>query len=552
MKAATIPKVARAAPTGAGVTPAAPARKRIRLVAWAVVAVFLLLAARAGQLAVAGDPLAGRDARVAAAALPERADIVDRNGELLAATLPGYDLVAEPAKVWDAPATAKRLAALFPDLDAATVERRLLQIDRDLVVLKRDLSPRQRDETFEAGLAGVSFQPHGRRVYPQGALAAHVLGAVNAKMSGVAGVESGLDAEILRAGALGKPVRLSIDVRIQHALEAELLQAVAATRAEGGAGVVLAAKTGEVLAMASAPDFDPNAPPAPDDGRRLNRAAGAVYEMGSSLKPFTVAMGLDAGVTRTGEIFDLSKPLPVDGFTVTDFHGLGRPATLAEGFAESSNIMAAEIALRVGAQRQRAALRALGLYDRAPIQAPESARALPPGRESALSTAVLGYGHGMAFSLTSLAAAYTVFANDGARVAPTLLARQSGDPVARTPVFTPASAHAVVQLMRGVVETGTGKRAEVAGLDIAGKTGSAEKPRSQGGGYEPDRLFSSFAAVFPASDPRYVIVVALDEPQRTPETENLATGGAVAAPVVARIAARIAPLAGMEAKGAAR
>jgi cell division protein FtsI (penicillin-binding protein 3) len=398
---------------------------------------------------------------------------------------------------------------------------------------------------YEKGLAGVSFRDETTRVYPQGELAAHVLGGVNSMRHGIAGVESGLDAEILRAGAAGKPVRLSIDVRFQHALEAELGRAIAAAKAEGGAGVIVSARTGEVLGLASAPSFNPNDPPASDNQRRLNRAAGAVYEMGSSLKPFTVAMGLETGVTRADEVFDLTKTLSVESYEIKDFEGLNRPANLTDALAESSNIMAATIAMRVGSVRQRAALRQLGLYDRAPIQVSESARPLPPQRDDKITNAVLGYGHGMAVSLTSLAGAYTVFANDGRRAPLTLLARENGDPVNYVPVFSKPVTAAVLRMMRQTVVAGTGRRADVPGLEIAGKTGSAEKPNELGV-YVPDSLFSSFAAVFPASNPRYIVVLALDKPQRTAETGNMATGGAVAAPAVGAIAARVAALPNVE------
>jgi cell division protein FtsI (penicillin-binding protein 3) len=521
------------------VSEAAPARARIRVIAWALVLVFLGLAARAAQLAFSADP-AAKPAVAAAPAALARADLVDRNGVLLATTLPSYALVVEPARAWNPAETARRLAAMFPDIDADALSAKLQEKRGGLVYAKRGLSPRQRDAAFALGLAGVSFREEPARVYPNGVLAAHLLGGVNAGNRGAGGVESGLDAEILRGGAEGKPVRLSIDVRAQHALEAELDAAVAVAHAEGGAGIVLAGRTGEVLAIASAPTYDPNDPPPSDDARRLNRAAGAVYEMGSSLKPFTVAMGLEAGLTRPDEVFDLTRPLVVEGFTIQDFHGLNRLATLSEAFAESSNIMAAQMALRVGAPRQRATLRRLGLYDRAPIETPETARPLTQVGEDPLSVAVLGYGHGMAFSLAALAGAYTVFANDGARVKPTLLARAPGDPIQRIPVFSKATTQAVLAMMRRTVVAGTGRRANVPGLEIAGKTGSAEKPHK--GVYEPDVLFSSFAAVFPASNPRYVVIVALDEPRRTPDLGNLATGGAVAAPAVGRIAARLAAL----------
>ncbi len=489
MKAAAFPTPEAG---GARVAEAAPARWRIRVLAWVFVLAFLGLAARASQLAFAGDPLAGRSSVEEAAALPMRADLVDRNGVLLATTLPSFALVAEPAKVWDAAATAKTLARLFPDLDRAGLEKRLADKSRALIYLKRDITPRQRTAVFEEGLAGVSFRDESTRVYPQGQLAAHLLGIINDKDHGAAGVESGLDKEILRAGGLGKPVRLSIDVRIQHALEAELDAAADETHAQGGAGLVLDARTGEVLAMASSPRFNPNDPPVGDDDRRLNRAAGAVYEIGSSLKPFTVAMGLDAGVTRAEEVFDLTHTLIVEGDEIKDHDGLNRLASLPEALAASSNIMAATIAMRVGSERQRAALKQLGMWDRAPLQIPETAAPLLPKKDDLLTTAVLGYGHGPAFSLAALAEAYTVFGNEGARAPLTLLARAPGDQIARVPVFSKAATETVLQMMRGVVTNGTGKGADAGGLELAGKPGP---PKSR------TRAFTKRMFCFPRSPP---------------------------------------------------
>ncbi len=543
MRAVSFPISVEDARAAGALVEAAPARLRIRVVAIVLVTLFLLLGARAGQLAfMHADSAVNGAKKLAPAGQIVRADIVDRNGVLLATTIPAFTLIAEPKKVWEPADVARRLAKALPELDAAAVQARLEQTDRDVVFIKRDLTPRQKQQILDLGLPGIGFRDQVRRAYPQGEMAAHILGGVNAKGLGASGLESGLDAQIRRSGEAGTAVRLSLDVRVQNALERELAAAMRAANAQGAAGIVVDARSGEVLAIASAPTFDANTPPAPDAPVHLNRAVGAVYEMGSTLKPFTIAMALDAKLTQPNESFDLASPLTVDGLTIDDYHKLGRAAPLHEALAQSSNIMAATLALRLGPERQREGLRKLGLFERSELGAPESAKPLPPRGADRVTTAVLGYGHGMAVTIASLAEAYTVFGNEGARVPLTLVARPAGE-APRAKVFTKESTRAVLAMMREAVVSGTAKRADVPGLDIAGKTGSAEKPRN--GTYAPDLMLSSFAAIFPAHDPRYVIIVALDEPRRTAAFENQATGGAVAAPVVGKIAARIAPLLGL-------
>ena len=523
----------------APVVEAAPAARRLNRLLALLLLAFAVLAARAVQLSFAGAPASVRAAPVAAAPIVARADLVDRNGVLLATMLPSWILAAQPGKVWDARATATRLASVVPGLDIAETERRL-GADRGLVYLKRGLTASQRQAAHDLGLAGITFEKEQRRVYPNGALAGHALGFVDRGLDGAAGLERALDAEIRRAGAAGRPLALALDLRVQYALESELADAAWAAKAKGGAGVILDGRTGETLAIASWPQVDPNAPAGGPEDARLNRAAGAVYEMGSTVKPFTAAMALDLDLLRLAERFDLTRTLTVDGVAIRDPHPFAGPATAREAMAHSSNVAMAELALRVGFPRQQAYLTKLGLLDRSSIELAEAPAPLRPRAADRVTTAILGYGHGMAPSLVSLASAYTVFVNDGARVAPTMLRHADGDRVHATPVFSQLATRETLQLMRDVVIEGTAMRADLGGLDIAGKTGTAEKPGADGK-YDPDRVFSSFAAVFPARAPRYVIVLALDEPRRTAENGNLDTGGAVAAPAVGRTVARIAP-----------
>ncbi|MBL8549490.1 MAG: penicillin-binding protein 2 [Hyphomonadaceae bacterium] len=521
------------------VVEAAPARLRVRNLAFALMAAFLLLAARAVQLAVSGDPAPPPRAVAATAIAPAaRGDITDRNGVLMATNVRAYTLVAHPARVWDPAATARALQAQFPDLDLAAAERRLREKSRQVVYLRRGLTPRQRAETLARGLAGIGFVEEERRVYPGGELAGHVLGFADPDMKPLAGIERGLDG-IIRRG----PLRLTIDVRVQHAVEAELAAAARAVNAEGAAAIVLDGRTGDTLALASYPAFDPNRPGAFGPDARLNRAAASRFEMGSTLKSFTAAIALQERLVAPLEAFDLAAPMSVDGRAIQDPHPIEGAATLADIIAQSSNKGAATLALRIGPARQRAYFERLGLLQPARIELPESAAPIAPMRTDRLSVAILGYGHGLAVSVVSLAGAYTVFANDGQRTNPTLIARAPGENVAQTRVFSRETARATVRLLRGAVERGTGRRADVPGLEIAGKTGTAEKPGEAG--YDENRMLSSFAAIFPASDPRYVVVLALDEPRRTAAASGLATGGAVAAPPVGRIAARIAPILGV-------
>lgn len=516
----------------------APGRPRINKLAVLMVVIFGVLAARAVQLSLAGQPESARIApRAAPAPVVARADLVDRNGVLLATMLPSWILAGEPEKIWDPAQAARRLATVLPDLDIAATERRL-RSKAKFVHLKPGLTASQRRAVHDLGLAGISFEREQRRVYPNGMLAGHALGGVNRENAGAGGVESALDAELRRAG-VGR-VELSLDTRIQYALESELADAAWAAKAKGGAAVILDGHTGETLALASWPQIDPNTPGAGSETARLNRASGAVYEMGSTLKPFTVAIALDTGNLRLTERFDLTEAFTIDGRTFRDPHPFVGPATIREAVAHSSNVAMAELALRVGAQRQRDYLGKLGLLERTSIQIGGAPAPLLPRTESRLTTGVLGFGHGLAVSMVSLAGAYTVFTNNGARATPTLLRHRAGEKVRLTPVFTPLAAQETLQLMRDVVIEGTARRADLRGLDIAGKTGTAEKIGADGK-YAPDVLLSSFAAIFPARAPRYVIVLALDEPQRTPENGNLATGGAVAAPAVGRVVARITP-----------
>ncbi|HYD72585.1 MAG TPA: penicillin-binding protein 2 [Candidatus Binatia bacterium] len=516
---------------------AAPARNRVRFLAIGVFAVLLLLAGRAVQLAFSGDPLA-EPRRNAGIAVTPRADIVDRNGVLLATTVRAYALTAAPSRVWNPPETAEALARMFPELDRAATIRRLNDTSRQLVYLRRSLTEEERANVHALGLAGIGFEAEDRRIYPQGQMAAHTLGFTDVDLNPLAGVERGLDRQIRAAGAVGRPVRLSIDVRMQYALEIELDVAARAARASNAAAILLDARTGETLALTSWPRFDPNDAGAASDDARRDRVAGDVHELGSTIKPFTVAMALQEQVTTAREFFDLSQAFDIDGSVIEDHEPIRGLASLRDILARSSNIGAARLALRLGAVRQRAYLERLGLTQATRLELGFNEAPLAPHARGRRDVAGLGFGYGLAATPATLAAAYTVFANQGALVAPTLIARAPDAEIERRQVFAPEVTRQVLAYMRAAVVDGTGRAADVPGLAIAGKTGTAEKLGEESV-YVESRNFSSFAGVFPAHDPRYVIVVALDD------TGEGAAGGMVAAPVVARTLRRIAPMLGL-------
>ncbi|MDZ4692756.1 penicillin-binding protein 2 [Terricaulis sp.] len=520
-----------------GAAEAAPARNRVRLLAIGIFAVLLLLAGRAVQLAFSGDPLAAQSRASAASTLP-RGDIVDRNGVLLATTVRAYALTATPSRVWDAPAIADALRGIFPDLDRATIIRRLTDTSRDLIYLRRGLTPDQRDRVHALGLAGIGFETEHHREYPQGASAGHVLGFTDVDLNALSGVERGLDAQIRAAGESGGAVRLSLDMRIQYALEEELDAAARAAGASGGAAIVLDGRTGETLALASWPVFNPNQAGQATEDQRRDRAAGDLHELGSTVKPFTVAIALQEGLTNPGELFDLARPLVIETSTIEDHEPHVGMSSLREILAHSSNVGAAQLALRTGGARQRAYLERLGLTSASGLELGRDQAPLAPQTRSRRDVAGVGFGYGIAATPATLAGAYTLFANNGQRVRPTLLALASDAAITRTQVFSPEVTRQVLTYMRATVTDGTGRAADVPGLMVAGKTGTAEK-LTGADGYDESRNFSSFAGVFPANAPRYIIVLALDD------TGEGAAGGMVAAPAVGRTLRRIAPMLGL-------
>ncbi len=521
---------------------ASDARGRSRVLAVMFAVGFGVLGVRASMIALSGGAtdralLTAPVAQTQAAGL--RGDLVDRNGEILASTLTAHSLAADPRAVWNAEETARALISVLPDLDYDELVAKLTSKKR-FVWLRRGMSPRARQAVFDLGLPGLEFREEPSRVYPRGRLAAHVLGFTDVDGRGVAGAERAFDAE-LSAGD-GRPVALSIDLRAQYALDDEMRAAVTLFEPKAAVGVVTDVATGEIVAMVSLPDFEPNAPGAASASARTNRALASVYELGSVLKTVTFAAGLDTGAVEVGDMLDAHQPLVAGEAILRDPHPSPGPVSVHDAFVRSSNVGAALVARASGAASQRAYLARFGLLDRAPVGFAESAAPLLPADWNETAQATVAYGHGLAVSPVAFSAAFAATVNGGYYRRPTLEPVSVRDAPSERILSSQTSAQ-MRDLLRAVVVDGTGRRADVPGYRVGGKTGTGEK--AVGGAYVKDRLVSSFAAVFPADAPRYSVLIVLDEPAGTPETRGRAGAGYTAAPVAGRVISRLAPVLGV-------
>lgn len=517
------------------------ARNRLTLGAGIFALAFAVIGLRLVDLSLLRDGAEPRLAMAAAggALSMERAEIVDRNGIVLATSIPTASLYANPHLVQEPADAARRLAKVLPGTTEAELLARL-KADRSFVWLKRNLTPREQQLVNALGVPGLDFQREERRIYPQGDLVAHVVGYAGVDNVGLAGVEQFFDGK-LRAG---DPVALSIDVRLQRALRQELQATMEKFSAIGAAGIVMDVRTGEILSLVSLPGFDPNTPKTIDEISLFNRATLGVYEMGSTFKIFNTAMALDTGKVSMASSFDATAPIRIGGFTINDDHAQNRWLTVPELFKHSSNIASAKMALAVGIETQQAFFDRLGFLKPVKLELPESAGPLYPQTWRPINAMTIAFGHGMAVTPVHLAMGVAGIANNGVMHKPTLLRKLEGAPVAGKQVIGSATARNMRYLMRLVVEEGTGKKADVPGYQTGGKTGTSEKVGAHGG-YKKKALLSTFAGAFPMSDPRYVIIVSIDEPKGIKESFGFATAGWVAAPAFGAMVNRIAALYGI-------
>lgn len=468
-----------------------------------------------------------------------RADVVDRKGEILATDLQGASLYADARVIWDPAEAARDIKSVIPGVNVETLTKRLSS-RQAFVWIKRNLTPGQQEGIRQLGLPGFYFKHEPRRVYPNGRTASHVLGYVNVDNHGLAGLERGIEDLVLEKKNKGGLVELALDLRVQHVLEDELSGAIATFRAKGAAGVVLDVNNGEVLALSSQPDFDPNEPRAATKDALFNRATLGLFEMGSTFKIFTAASALDAGKVTLTSQYDTSAPIAFGQYSIADFHPENRMLSLPEVLMFSSNIGAAKIAMEAGSAVQRSYFSKFGFLAPVPFEVKELGSPLLPKRWGELETMTTAYGHGIAVSPLHVAAASAAVVNGGKYFRPTLLKRDGKSVVPFTRVVSETTSSQMRELLRLVVAQGTGGKADVPGYPVGGKTGTAEKV--SGGNYAEKKLLTSFVGVFPAKAPLYLVLVVLDEPQPSEATQGFASAGWTAAPTAGKVIARIAPM----------
>ncbi len=515
---------------------------RNRLVFAGGVFLLLFLAVAVRLVDVAFHPDAERVARAAPQAeLPAktlRADITDRNGLVLATNLPTVNLYADARIVRDADRIAADLAKVLPDIDLAKTRERL-KSGQAFVYLHRNLTPSQQFAVNRLGHPALGFEDGELRVYPQGGLFAHVVGKTDIDNRGISGVERRFDAALKE----GRTVRLSLDLRAQTAVARILRDAVATYRAEGAAAVVQDARTGEIVSLVSLPDFDPNRGDTLTEQAMFNRATLGVYEMGSVFKVFNTAIALESGKIRVTDRYDTS-PLKVANYTIHDLHALRGSASVPEILIHSSNIGSARMALDFGGEVQKAYMARFGLLKASDIELPEvGGPQAPPGNWPSITVATVAFGHGISVSPVQVATGASAIVNGGVFHPATLIARDPGEPIPGVRAVSERTSQLMRRLMRMVVTEGSGKKADVAGYRVAGKTGTAEKVVN--GRYAKNAVLSSFLAVFPADQPRYTVLVTLDAPKGIPATANFATAGWNAAPTAGKVIAAIGPILGV-------
>lgn len=497
-------------------------------------------------------------ASMAEALLPPRGEIVDRNGVPLARAFPAYALWFNPKVFGEGGAplvktpdeVADALVGIFPDMDRADVLRRL-KSDKPSY-LRRRLLPEEANKIHALGEPALEFPRENQRYYPQGSLAAQVLGYVDSEGVGHVGMEQVLDKRLNDPALRGEPAVLALDMRVQGALEDELYKGMLDSNAKGAAGIVLDVDTGEVVALASLPTFNPNRSDQALNDLVFNRVTNQVYELGSTFKPITVAAAIDAGVvTDMAKRWPSGAPLQIGGFQIRDSHPLGASLTVPEALIHSSNIVTAQIADQLGGSRLKQTMQSLGMNERPFIELP--ARGFPLWPRNAegknewarITTMTVSYGHGIAVTPLHLAAAYAALVNGGIWRPATLFRVDAGHVAEGRRVFSASTSARMRQLLRMIVVDGTGRSANAPGFRIGGKTGSAEKPGANGGAYNKTSLVSTFAAAFPMDKPRYVVIAMLDEPQGTQATSFQRTAAYNAAPIVGRVVPRIGPLLGI-------
>jgi cell division protein FtsI (penicillin-binding protein 3) len=525
---------------------------RVGLVMLCFGTLFATITGRLVMLGIAPSEPVGLRRVASTGTIAARPDIVDRNGQIMATDIRSVSVFAEPRNIIDKDEAVELLTAVLPDVNAKELRDKLNQ-KKGFVWVKREVTPRQQAEVHRLGIPGVGFVPENKRVYPNGTAAAHVLGFANVDNIGIAGIEKYIDAQGLQdlkgAGFMPsasdlKPIEISIDLRVQHAMRDELKIALDKYKAKAAAGLVVDVTTGEIISLVSLPDYDPNNPVDALEPTRINRINVGVYEMGSTFKALTTAMALDSGKYNINSSIDARNALRYGKFRISDFHAQHKIMTVPEVFIHSSNIGVAKMALGVGVEGHKTFLRKMGQLDRLRTEMPESAEPIVPPRWGELNTMTIAFGHGLAVAPLQAVMGTAALINGGWLIPPTVIKRSEDEAkklAAR--VIKPETSEAMRYVMRLNAEKGSAKKAEVTGYFVGGKTGTAEKVI--GGRYSKTRLLTTFMAIAPSDKPKYLFLTILDEPQGLPETHGFATSGWNSAPTTGRIIERVAPLLGL-------
>jgi cell division protein FtsI (penicillin-binding protein 3) len=526
---------------------------RIRLLMLGLCLAYLGIGVRLVQLGLSHDPPLTLKVAADQAASGARPDLLDRNGEILATDVKTMSVFAEPRRIIDKDEAVELITAVLPDIDAKELRERLGS-KKGFVWVKRQVTAKEQQEIFHLGLPGVGFFPENKRVYPNGPVGAHVIGFVDKDNIGIAGMERYLDNQSLTdphvAGfsvdpASLKPVRLSLDLRATHALRDELAAGLARFRAKAAAGAIIDVNTGEMIALESLPDFDPNDPPdMTKDPTRINRINVGVYEMGSTFKALSIAMALESGKVNLASRVDARDSLRYGHFTIHDFHATHRILTVPEVFTHSSNIGTARMALMVGVAGHQAFLRKMGQLDRLRTELPESAEPLVPKHWSELNTVTIAFGQGLNVAPIQALMAVAALANGGNMMNPTFLMRNEAQAMAASHrVVSEQTSESMRYLMRANATHGSAGKANIPGYYVGGKTGTADKIFH--GHYSNDQVFTTFMAIVPANKPKYLFMVLYDQPQGLPEDGGFHTAAYNSGRVAGQLIERVEPLLGV-------
>lgn len=515
---------------------------RSQLVGMTFMAGFVVLGLKAGYLTLFRPlDLARTSAQAETMKSRPRANIVDRNGVLMATSLPSFSLYADPEKIWDAAETATAIRTVFPQLDQEDLIDKLASTKR-FVWLKRRITPGQKQQIWALGQPGLEFEEETKRVYPMGPVAGHMIGATNGEGLGVDGLERGLEG-LLTSGDLTREIRLSLDSRVQTIVEHELAQAATKYHANHGAAAIMDIRTGEIISAASWPAIDPNRYGSYSDAERTNVFNSSLFEMGSTFKPFTFAVAIEDKLIDENSQLNVSRPLQIGDWSISDYHGTNSVLSARAVLEHSSNIGTGLIARMVGAPRLIGFFDSLGLLSKVNGEILGAPRPRIPAKWGVIQTVTSSYGHGLSVSPLAVLAAYGALANGGVYIKPTFLAKNGNAPLTGRRVISTETSRKIVALLRAVVTGGTGDTAQADYYLVGGKTGTANKPLTKGAGYDATRRVSSFAGIFPSNNPQYALLFLLDEPQGI--DGGAATANIVTGPSISRIVTRVAPMLGV-------